>query len=132
MMYNANEKPKVILKSKNIQTLIEYCIEQKIEFTVIPRTIANDEWEIDVNIKEIKKAIIFGMFLKENKFDLYGFEEVAKKTPVASKQQPVKKIEPAIKDNSNNSNDNKNNQVANTVLPTDENNSMNLSMDIPE
>lgn len=130
MMYNASDKPKVIVKSKNIQTLIDYCIEQKIEFTVSPRTIANDEWEIDVNVKEIKKAIVFGMFLKENKFDLYGFEETAKKTTTAAKQQPAKKIEPVVKENNNT--ENKTVQPTNSLLSTEENNSLSLSMDMPE
>lgn len=130
MMYNASDKPKVIVKSKNIQTLIDYCIEQKIEFTVSPRTIANDEWEIDVNVKEIKKAIVFGMFLKENKFDLYGFEETAKKVTTAAKQQPAKKIEPVVKENNNA--ENKTAQPINSLLPSEENNSLSLSMDIPE
>lgn len=91
-MSNLNEKPRVILKSKNMQSVFDYCLEQKIEFSVLPRTFGNDEFEIEFNIKEIKKAIVFGMFLRENRFDLVGMEEFSKAKPV-SKPVVTKKTE---------------------------------------
>ncbi|PKP21957.1 MAG: hypothetical protein CVU05_05765 [Bacteroidetes bacterium HGW-Bacteroidetes-21] len=71
-MENSN-KPRVLLKSKNMQVLMEYCIENKLEFTVIPRKM-NDEWEIEINIADITSAIELGMFMRSNKLELVGNE----------------------------------------------------------
>lgn len=92
-MSTLNEKPRVILKSKSIQAVFDYCLEQKIEFSVLPRTFGNDEFEVEFNIKEIKKAIVFGMFLRENKLELLGMEEFSKTKP-APKPLVAKKTEP--------------------------------------
>lgn len=63
------EKPRIHVKTKNLQQLFDYCIETKTEFTVIPKN-ANDTWEIELNIKSIMDAIKWGMYLKANKIDL--------------------------------------------------------------
>ena len=82
----STDKPRVLLKSKNIQLLMEYCIENKLEFTVIPGAV-NDEWEVEVNVKNLIKAVELGMFMKTNKFELAG-QTLFPKIPVA---KPVKK-----------------------------------------
>ena len=64
--------PSVSVKRKNIQTVMDYCLENKIEFTVKSRFASSDEWDIELNISDINKAIIFGMFLRENKLELNG------------------------------------------------------------
>ena len=63
------EKPRIHVKTKNLQALFDYCIESKTEFTVIPKN-ANDTWEIELAIKSIMDAIKWGMYLKANKIDL--------------------------------------------------------------
>lgn len=63
------EKPRIHVKTKNLQQLFDYCIETKTEFTVIPKN-ANDTWEIELGIKSIMDAIKWGMYLKANKIDL--------------------------------------------------------------
>jgi len=68
-MATAIDKPRIHVKTKNLQALFDYCIESKTEFTVIPKN-SNDTWEIELNIKSIIKAIKWGMFLKANKIDL--------------------------------------------------------------
>lgn len=68
-MNPTNEKPRIIVKSKNLQIVIDYCIEQKTEFAVIPRNSTNDEWEVELNIKSILKAIEWGIFIKANKLE---------------------------------------------------------------
>lgn len=64
-----NEKPRILVKTKNLQIIFDYCIESKTEFTVIPRN-SNDDWEIELSIRSIIDAVRWGMFLKTNKIDL--------------------------------------------------------------
>ena len=64
-----NEKIRILVKTKNLQLIFDYCIESKTEFTVIPRS-SGDDWEIELNIKSIINAVKWGMFLKSNKIDL--------------------------------------------------------------
>lgn len=91
-MNKTDDKPIILTKRKNIQVVIDYCIEQKISFSASPRAISIDEWEIELNITTIKGAIALGIFVKENKLELYGMEETLK--PKASPSSTVtKKIE---------------------------------------
>jgi hypothetical protein len=91
-MNKTDDKPIILTKRKNIQVVIDYCIEQKISFSASPRAISIDEWEIELNITAIKGAIALGIFVKENKLELYGMEETLK--PKASPSSTVtKKIE---------------------------------------
>ena len=66
------ELPLVVVKRKNIQSVLDYCLENEVEFTVKPKTAGIDEWKIEVNITHVKKAIHFGMFLKEIKSEIVG------------------------------------------------------------
>ena len=84
-MNTITEKPRIIVKAKNIQLVLDYCLQQKTEFTVIPRNAANDEWEIELTIKNISKAIEWGMFLKTNKLELAVNELFNKTETVAPK-----------------------------------------------
>lgn len=66
------ENPSVIVKRKNIQTVLDYCLDNRIECKMAPRDMP-EEWEIEFTVDEIMKAISLGMFLKENKLELAGF-----------------------------------------------------------
>lgn len=72
------EKVTVLAKRKTTAMLFDYCMDQKVVFTVSPRPMINDEFEIDVQIGNIKQAIALGMFLKENKYEVFGLGEFAK------------------------------------------------------
>lgn len=85
------EKPRIIVKAKNIQIVLDYCLQQKTEFTVIPRNAANDEWEIELTIKNISKAIEWGMFLKTNRLELAVNELFNKPENVAPKVNPPRR-----------------------------------------
>lgn len=87
-MSKADEKPVLLSKRKNIQLLIDYCLDQRVGFNVIPRAISNDEFEVEVDIANFKQAIALGMFAKENKFEVTGMGELIK-----PKTQPAKKVE---------------------------------------
>ena len=86
------EKPRIIVKAKNIQLVLDYCLQEKTEFAVIPRNASNDEWEVELNIKSISKAIEWGMFIKANKLD-YTFNDFFKQTeaPIIQKAKPKAK-----------------------------------------
>ncbi len=71
------ELPMVAVKRKNIQAVLDYCLENEVEFTVKPKTLGIDEWKIEVNITNVKKAIHFGMFLKEIKSEIVGLPYVS-------------------------------------------------------
>ena len=89
------EYPKVIVKKKSIQTLLDYCLEQSIDFSVRQKPFSDNEMEVEVKLADVKKALVMGMFLRENRFDVDGMSsesataqpKVIKKDKVA----PVKK-----------------------------------------
>jgi hypothetical protein len=88
----AEETPVLLSKRKNIQILLDYCLDQRIGFTVNPRAISNDDFEIEVNIAGIKQAIALGMFAKENKIEVAGMGELIKPKAVAPKKVEPKDI----------------------------------------
>lgn len=90
-----HENPSVIVKRKNIQTILDYCFENKIEFKATPRNMP-EEWEIEFTVKDIMKAVYLGMFLKENKLELVGFGNVtstSKPAAVGSAKLRTRKTE---------------------------------------
>ncbi len=88
-MSKIDEKPVILSKRKNIQTLLDYCLDQRLGFTVTPRAISNDDFEVEIEIEGIKQAIALGMFVKENKFDVTGMGELVKpKALVTKKNEP--------------------------------------------
>lgn len=78
MSFINEEKPTVTVKRKNVQSLIEYCIENKIDFTL--RSKSNDDFDVEFIITNTKKAIALGMCLKELRLELNGFSV----TPIAA------------------------------------------------
>lgn len=79
MSFINEEKPTVTVKKKNAQSLIEYCIENKIDFTLRSKS-SNDDFDVEFIITNTKKAIALGMCLKELKLELNGFSVI----PVAA------------------------------------------------
>lgn len=95
-MNKSDDKPVLLSKRKNIQTLIDYCLETRLGFTVNPRAISNDEFEIEVEITNFKQAIALGMFAKENKFEVTGMGDLVKPkvttTTTNSKKTETKEV----------------------------------------
>ncbi len=90
-----HENPSVIVKRKNIQPVLDYCLENKIEFKAIPRDMP-EEWDVEFSVNDIMKAINLGMFLKENKLELAGFGGMTsspKPVPVATPKPRTRKNE---------------------------------------
>ncbi len=70
-MKNFNEEnASVHAKRKNISALVEYCIENKIEFSVKPLISRSEEFEVEFNLSNLKKSIQLGMYLKELRIEL--------------------------------------------------------------
>jgi len=88
----AEETPVLLSKRKNIQTILDYCLDQKLTFTVTPRAISHDDFEIEIGIASIKQAIALGMFARENKIEVAGLGELAKPKAPASKKAEPKEI----------------------------------------
>ena len=86
-----SESIKVILKQKSIPTLVDFCLEEKIEFSVRPQSFPDTDWEYNLMVKDIKTAVMTGMFLRENRIDIAGNEQhqqqKAKKAPVKKKEE---------------------------------------------
>lgn len=74
-----SEAIKVILKQKNISLLVDFCIEEKIEFGVRPQPFPDTDWEFNMMVKDIKTAVNTGMFLRENRIEIAGNEQQAAK-----------------------------------------------------
>jgi hypothetical protein len=82
--------PAVSVKRKHVQTIFDHCLEKKIEFTVKPG-IGNDEWLIEFQITNVKKAVLLGMFLRENKLDLNDISYKSTKN-----EKPASEPAPAV------------------------------------
>jgi hypothetical protein len=52
-----NEYPKVVTKKKNIQTLIDYCLTENIEFSVRNKPFSDNDLEVELKISDIRKAL---------------------------------------------------------------------------
>ncbi len=66
--------PKVITKKKQIPVLVEYCLEESIEFSVKQQAFPDNDWEIEIKLKDYKAAVLLGMFLRENRIDIEGID----------------------------------------------------------
>ena len=57
----------VNVKKKSIQLLLDYCLENRIEFTVSPKN--SEEFKVSFALKDFNTAISLGMCLKELKIE---------------------------------------------------------------
>lgn len=76
------DKPKVIVKSKHLSLIFDYCLESKTAFSVNPR-LAGDEWEVEFKISDIMGGVALGMFLRENRLEPAGFQMIKPQTAQA-------------------------------------------------
>jgi hypothetical protein len=102
-MADANN-PKVVLKKKQIPVLVDFCLDESIEFSVKQQTFPETDWEIELKLKDMKTAIVVGMFLRENRLDIEGIDQsrykkssakkADEKPEVAAKQETATKNKP--------------------------------------
>jgi hypothetical protein len=80
-----SESIKIILKAKSIPVLVDFCLEEKIEFNVRPQDFPDTDWEFNLVIKDIKSGVITGMFLRENRIEIPGNDSQKAKKPAVKK-----------------------------------------------
>jgi hypothetical protein len=80
-MAESTSFPKVVLKKKQIPTLIEFCLEESIEFSVRQQNFPDTDWEVELKIKDVKHGILVGMFMRDNRFELEGVDTQRVKKP---------------------------------------------------
>jgi hypothetical protein len=73
---------KVILKKKNIPLLVEFCLDESVEFMVKPQTFPDTDWEFTLKIADIKTAVVAGMFLRENRIEISGIDQQKYRKPL--------------------------------------------------
>lgn len=88
------QNPVITIKKKNLHVIIDYCVENKLEFIVKPKLVG-DEFDVEVPISSIQQAILFGMFLRENRLMPNGMQAqvVSSAKAKATKAQAEKTIE---------------------------------------
>jgi hypothetical protein len=87
--------PKVILKKKQVSTIVDFCLEESIEFSVKQQTFPDTDWEIEMKMKDFKVAVLLGMFLRENRIDIDGIDPQRYRKIVKKADE---KPEPAVRE----------------------------------
>jgi hypothetical protein len=97
-METTNNKPKLLVRVKNMQLVFDYCIENKLKFSVAPK-LSNDEWEFELNISDIMSAVALGVFVRENRLDVIGLNLGTPKAQTTAQPlaKPTKAAKPAAK-----------------------------------
>jgi len=88
--------PKVVLKKKQVQVIVDFCLEESIEFSVKQQSFPNTDWEVEMKMKDFKAAVLLGMFLRENRIDIDGIDPQRYKRTVKKadeKPEPLAKEE---------------------------------------
>lgn len=88
--------PKVVLKKKQVPVIVEFCLEESIEFSVKQQTFPDTDWEVEMKMKDFKTAVLLGMFLRENRIDIDGIDPQRYKRTVKKadeKPEPIAKEE---------------------------------------
>jgi hypothetical protein len=86
---------KVVLKKKNIPLLVDFCLEESVEFLVKPQTFPDNDWEFTMKISDIKTAVVAGMFLRENRIEISGIDQQKYKKPVKKGKEEDSDEKPA-------------------------------------
>ena len=95
-----NDMPTVLIKRKNIQTIFDYCMDNKIEFSVKEKPFTVEEYEVVLNIEEIKQAIALGIFARESRIEIVGVNDKQqtqnKNTRKSTTSTPTKPVDEII------------------------------------
>jgi len=82
--------PFVAVKKKNIQLLLDYCLENRIEFTVSPKN--SEEYKVVFTLKDFNAAIALGICLRDLKIDFTAVEATPVATIKAKKAAVTKEV----------------------------------------
>ncbi|MCU0432071.1 MAG: hypothetical protein MUC87_01300 [Bacteroidia bacterium] len=89
-MFTASENPTITIKRKNTQTVFDYCLDNDFTFSV-RRAAGKDEVEIEFEVTDVKRGVLLGMFLRENRFELNGIAPAAPAAAPAAPRTAAKK-----------------------------------------
>jgi len=78
---------KVVVKKKFIPTLVDFCLDESLEFSVKPQNFPDTDWEITLKIAEIKTALLAGMFLRENRIEVAGLDQQKIRKPAKKSKE---------------------------------------------
>ena len=100
--------PKLVLKKKQISVLVEFCLDESIEFSAKQQAFPETDWEVELRLKDFKTAILVGMFLRENRLEMDGIESSRYKKSAAGsvKKTDEKTDAPKIEKNKSDSEEN--------------------------
>ncbi len=73
--------------------MLDYCIDNKLEFSVKSKPLT-DEFEVIMTFDDLKKAIAFGVFVKENRIEIPGVFETQKSSNTKKPNGKVDEIAP--------------------------------------
>jgi len=93
MIRNTMNDLKVVIKKKNIPVLVDFCLEESVEFNVKPQVFPDTDWEFTMKISDIKTAVVAGMFLRENRIEISGIDQQKYKRPVVKKGKEEEIVE---------------------------------------
>lgn len=89
-MFTASENPTITVKRKSTQTVFDYCLDNDFTFSV-RRAAGKDEFEIEFEVADVKRGVLLGMFLRENRFELNGLAAAAAAPAPAAPRTAAKK-----------------------------------------
>lgn len=87
--------PKIILKKKQVPVVLEFCLDEAIEIGIKQQIYPDTDYEVELKLKDMKTAILVGMFLRENKFEMEGIDaQRYKKLAPKKEEKPVENSKP--------------------------------------
>lgn len=89
-----SESIKLVLKQKSVSIIVEFCLEERIEFQVRPQGFPDNDWEVNLLVNDIKTAVTTGMFLRENRIEMPGDQQKIKKAAPRKGKDEDEKAQP--------------------------------------
>lgn len=88
---------KVVVKKKFIPSLVEFCLDESVEFNVKPQAFPDTDWEVTLKMADIKTAVVAGMFFRENKIEIAGVDQQKYKKPSKKGDEKAEESKPETK-----------------------------------
>jgi len=82
----------VITKKKQISLLVEFCLDESVEFSVKQQTFPDTDWEFEMKLKDVNGAILLGMFLRENRIEMDGIDPQRYKRQIKKGDEKVETV----------------------------------------
>ncbi len=90
MSIDMESTPTVVVKKKQIQLLLDYCLENKFDFSVSPQA-TGDDFEVSFKLTDFNMAIALGMCLRDLKLELASLNNIVSVKDLKASQKEEKK-----------------------------------------